>query len=126
MKTVMITLCLALFALSAAAQTSTVSVKATWVQQNAVADAQSFTYVLKDNSVTPATLVAVTNVACVVAQGVVTCAGDVPLPAAGPHAFQLLASSPDGNLTAASPILVGVMPGAPQGFKIKITVVITP
>lgn len=97
--------------------------KATWVQQNAVADAQAFKYTLKDGTGTP---VPVTNTACVVAQGVVTCSGDVPLPAAGPHQFTLIAATADGSLSAASPVLVGVMPGAPQGFKVIVTVILTP
>lgn len=105
------------------AQTVTTKAKATWVQPNTVADAMTFAYVLKDGTTKSDP---VTGAVCAVTQGVVVCNGDVPLPGPGPHQFTLVATSADGALSAASPILVSVMPGAPSGFKVNITITIVP
>lgn len=100
---------------------------ASWVQGNTLTDATTFKYALLDLGPTPAPPpVAVTNPTCAVVQAVVVCQGQVPLPSAGPHKFSLTATSPDGNLSAASPVLTGVMPGAPTGFKVIVTTQIVP
>jgi hypothetical protein len=115
------------FATRALAQTTTTTSTATWVQGNTLADAQSFKYALLDVQVPNTPPVPVATPTCQLAQAVVVCQGQVPPPAAGPHKFVLQASSPDGNLTASSSQLVGIMPGAPSGFKVVVTstVVIT-
>lgn len=111
-----------LMALTAHAQVVTATAKAIWTQPNTVAEAQSFTYKLADGTATP---VAITGVLCTMAvPGVVSCQGTIPSVSSGPHSFIVLASSPDGALTAASLPLVGTMPGAPTGPKITVTVTI--
>lgn len=115
----MIVFALALLSLSVPVQAQTATATATWVQLNTLPDAQSFKYSLKDGT---ATSVPLTGVTCATVTGVTQCSATVPLPSSGPHSFVLIASSPDGALSAASPVLLGIMPGAPNGFKITITV----
>ena len=111
-----------LMALTAHAQVVTATAKASWTQPNTVTDAQSFTYKLADGTTTP---IAITGVLCsMTIPNVVSCTGVIPLPAAGPHSFVVLAISPDGALTASSIPIVGVMPGAPNAPKITVTVTI--
>jgi hypothetical protein len=102
------------------AQTSTL--KATWTTADPPAAANSFTYLLRDNS----TVVPTGVVSCVATpSGGSTCTLPLagPLPSATSHALVLTVSNPFGSTD--SNTFVGTKPNAPSGFTITITVVVS-
>ena|SRR5712691_4883724 len=116
-------LLIVVIALSAALQTSaqTATSTASWqMPGNILADANTFNYSLKDGT---AAAVPMTATSCVGlgTPVVVTCSGTVATPAPGSHSWTVIAASPDGTLQAASVPKVGIMPAAPTGVKISIT-----
>jgi hypothetical protein len=107
-------LLLLLVAAPLAAQTTTA--KLVWDMANTVADANTFTYSLKDGSAAAVTLTA----SCSTVATMTECQAPIAPPAAGPHSYVLTASSPLGS--AASAALVGSTPGAPLTLRITITI----
>lgn len=104
----------------------TATAKATWVQPppNTLAEAQQFKYFLQDAAPTPPTVIPMTATCATVATAV-QCSAPVPMPSAGPHKFSVVVTSPDGSLANVSAVLLGVMPGAPNGFTLSVTGVLT-
>lgn len=101
-------------ALSIPLQAQNMTATATWVQLNTLTDAQAFPYALKDG----ATSTPLSGVICRVVGGVTECHATVPLPSQGHHDFSIVTT----GTNAATPFLIGVQNGAPNGYTVTITV----
>ncbi len=99
-----------------AAQTTTVTLQ--WTQPNALSDAQSFTYTLKDGSAAAVTLSGVT---CATVSSATQCQAAIAALAPGTHSLVLTATSTLG--TASSAALAGAAPGVPVQVTVIVKVV---